>query len=1126
MKKILLLIFIIQSSISLAQFNETAPWMDSVHKKNTGDATIDEIKTAFDKYWENKNYKKRGSGYKPFMRWENHWRNNVDELGYLISPQQLWAEWEKKTNNQISRNSIENAVSNWEPLGPYNFVNSGSWSSGQGRVNVVVVDPNNANTLYFGAPAGGIWKSTDAGVNWTPMSDYLPQIGVSGIAIDHTNSDIIYIATGDKDASDTYSVGVLKSTDGGLTWNTTGLTFTNTSTLANEIFMHPTNPEILWVATSDGLYKTINSGTTWVRKLTGNIKDIKIKPGDPNYVYAVTANRFYRSTNSGETFSQISNGMPANSGRLIIDITPANPEYVYVLSARTNWSHQGLYKSTDSGQTFAKTFNNTDIFEADQAWYDMALAVSDTNADEVYTGVLNIWKSTNGGNTFAKLNNWNQPFQAAYTHADIHFLRFYDGVLFCGSDGGIYKSSNGGITFTDLTGTAQIGQFYKISVSKQTSTKIAGGLQDNGGYALSDNIWRNYFGADGMDTAIDPNNSNKFYGFIQNGGGLYFSNNAGGSLGGSISAPSGQNGNWVTPLAINSQGELYSGFIGLYKLVNNVWTLHSTSTFSGGNIEKITIDPTNDAIIYVGDGSNLYKSVDGGVTFFNANSFISAITGIEVNSLNNEIVYVTTSGSNGSVFKSTSGGANFVNIGQGLPNIAKNVIKHQGNHVNNPLYVGTSLGVYYLDDTLSSWIPFDINLPNVEVTDLEIHLLDEKIIAATYGRGIWQSPIPTQLAQNDIALVSLEDPIIDEINCNVNSISFLVKNTGISTVTNFVLNYTINNTPFVYDWSGSLESLASTSVQIDGLTFIRGKSTIVGTVQMENDTFLNNNSINVSVLNNDNGTVGSLNTFESPFTNLVTSQGGTDNLWQRGIPTGAVLNTAASGTRVYGTNLSGNYSDATKAYLYSQCYNLNQIANPVLKFKMAYDLEENWDVLYVEYSTNIGQTWNVLGTANDPNWYNSNQTSQMADNCYNCPGAQWTGTNTSILQYEYPLNQFINQSNIIFRFVFHSDEAVNKEGVIIDDLLVEGTLSSEEFDSKSISVFPNPTNGLFTISYGNLNPTKVEVFDVTGKTILTLQSNALSDSQTQINLEKASTGVYFIKISNDKNQTVKRIIKK
>ena len=1126
MKKILLLLLFFQFSSSIAQFNSTAPWMDSVQKKETGDATIDEIKAAFDKYWKDKNYKAKGSGYKPFMRWENHWRNKVDNSGHLLTPEQMWNAWNQKNQDRVNRNSTLSAISNWEPLGPFNHINTGSWSSGQGRVNVIVVDPNNANTLYLGAPAGGIWKSTDAGLNWTPLSDYLPQIGVSGIAVDYTNSNIIYIATGDKDAADSYSIGVLKSLDGGLTWNTTGLTFNNNSTLASEIFMHPSNPDILWVATSVGFYKTTDAGVTWVQKLGGNVKDIKLKPGNPDVIYAVTPNRFYRSTNGGENFTQISSGMPTNSGRLIIDVTPANPEYVYVLSARTNWSHQGLYKSTNSGLTFAKTFNNTDIFEANQAWYDMALAVSDTNAEEVYTGVLNVWKSTNGGSSFMKLNNWSNPFQATYTHADIHFLRFYNGVLYCGSDGGIYVSSNSGESFTDLTATAQIGQFYRISVAKQTSSKIAGGLQDNGGYAFSGNVWRNYYGADGMETAIDPNNSSNFYGFIQNGSGLYFSTNSGNSLSGSINAPDGQSGNWITPLAINSLGELYAGFNGLYKLNINAWTLVSTTSFSSGNLEKITIDPSNDNVIYVGDENNLFKSTDKGITFSLVDSFSNAITGIEVHSQDSNIVYVTTAGTSGSVFKSTTGGMGFLNIGAGLPNIGKNVIKHQGNHVDNPLYVGTSLGVYYRDDTMSEWVPFDTNLPNVDVTDLEIHVLDEKIIASTYGRGVWQSSIPTQLAQNDLALISLDDPSIENINCNVNSLSFLVKNTGLSTVTNFTLNYTINGVPNNFIWNGNLVSLATTTIEISGLSLIRGKSVIQGTVVLPNDSFANNNSINVEILNNDNGLVGSLNTFETPFSNLVTSQAGGTSLWQRGIPTGTLLNTTSSGVRVYGTNLSGNYTDGTKAYLYSQCYNFSQISNPFIRFKMAFDLELNWDILYLEYSTDIGQTWNVLGSANDANWYNSSRTPQTADDCNNCPGAQWTGTNTTMLEYSYMLNQFIGQSNIIFRFVFHSDEAVNNEGVIIDDFIIDGTLSTSDFSLNEIAIYPNPSNGLFTLTYGNYKPQKVEVFDVTGKIILTIEENALSDDKIQLNLEKASTGVYFVKIINENHHVVKRIIKK
>jgi hypothetical protein len=134
---------------------------------------------------------------------------------------------------------------------------------------------------------------------------------------------------------------------------------------------------------------------------------------------------------------------------------------------------------------------------------------------------LNVWKSTNGGTAVTKLNSWSNPSGPSYTHADIHYLGFHGNKLFCGSDGGIYVSENNGANFTDLTAGVQISQFYKIAVAKQTSANMVGGLQDNGGHAYSGGQWKNYYGADGMDTAINPTNQNQYYGFIQNGSSMY-----------------------------------------------------------------------------------------------------------------------------------------------------------------------------------------------------------------------------------------------------------------------------------------------------------------------------------------------------------------------------------------------------------------------------------------------------------------------------------------------------------------------------------------------------------------------------------------------------------------------------
>ena len=223
-------------------------------------------------------------------------------------------------------------LSNWESLGPCDHTNTASWSSGQGRVNTFTIDPNHPNTYYVGTPAGGIWKSVDAGVNWSPLTDYLPQIGVSGIAVDHTDSNVIYIATGDDDAGDSYAVGVWKSTDGGNTWNNTGSLLGSPYSM-NEIFVYPDDHNTIIVATSSGTHKSTDGGTTWIRKYSGNVRGLKMRPNDPTTWYAITSNTFLKSTDSGESFQSVPISNFAGAGRLEIDVTPANPDYVYIVRA-------------------------------------------------------------------------------------------------------------------------------------------------------------------------------------------------------------------------------------------------------------------------------------------------------------------------------------------------------------------------------------------------------------------------------------------------------------------------------------------------------------------------------------------------------------------------------------------------------------------------------------------------------------------------------------------------------------------------------------------------------------------------------------------------------------------------
>ncbi|WP_165750194.1 thrombospondin type 3 repeat-containing protein [Cellulophaga sp. Z1A5H] len=1075
------------STFSYSQFNENAPWMDNLEKnsvsskKNNTSHSLYDISKAFDEYWENKDYTKKGSGFKPYKRWENYWGYYIDKDGNLPTPNKLWESWKAK---QGSIGKALNPTANWNAIGPFTHDTYSGALSGQGRVNAITVDPNNSNIWYVGAPAGGIWKSINNGSSWVNLFDDFPQIGVSGIAVDPNNSQIVYIATGDDDAADSYSVGVFKSIDGGNSWNETGLNPSNSNTnlLMSEITINPTNSNIIWVSTSNGLQKSIDGGNTWEVKLGGNVQDFKLKPNSPNTIYAVTSNSFSKSTDGGDTFTEITNGLPTTSGRLAIGISQSNPSGIYILRALTganSFAFGGLYKSLDSGESFQRTASEQDIFESNQAWFDLAIEVSPSNFNEVYTGCLNVWKSTNAGDTFIRVNRWNVSDQG-YTHADIHTIKMYNNKLFVGSDGGIYMSENGASSFTDYTAGLSISQFYRISVAKNDSGKITGGLQDNAGFIRDQEQWNVFTGGDGMDYEIDPNNSSLIYGFVQFGSSLFISSDSGQSVG-IVGAPSDTNGNtiqgnWITPLAISSDGSVYAGFDALYKLVNNQWSKISSS-IGTGNIDDIEIDPKNPDIIFAAESNLLYRSSNGGATFSIIKILDSEISDIAINSNDSNIIYATTSDRVGvelskqpterGVFKITIDGSTSTseNITYDIPtDQAFFSIAHQGRHTDNPIYVGTSLGVYRLDDTLTEWEEYYTDLPNVAISDLEINLDGEKIIASTYGRGVWESTIPIQIPENEVRLISIS-PSSNTVFCGEFAPTAIVENQGLNEITTIEISYTIGESAIKnFTWSGNLLSNETTTIELPLETAATyGESNINLTATIENDTYDDNNNLSNRFFVNKTDIGGVINTFETEQESLITyNDGNAESVWQKGVPTGSKLNQASSGTNVYATNLSGDYPNSTKANLLSNCYDMTTILAPVLKFDMAYDLELNFDIIYVEYSIDSGSTWGVLGNIDSqPNWYNSNRTnanSEEADDCQNCPGAQWTGENTEITEYSYDFTanaangekDLTTETNVLFRIVFQSDPAVTGEGAIIDNLVVDGFLDDDDDDNDGI----------------------------------------------------------------------------
>ena len=643
-----------------------------------------------------------------------------------------------------------------------------------------------------------------------------------------------------------------------------------------------------------------------------------------------------------------------------------------------------------------------------------------------------------------------------------------------------------------------------------------------------------------MDAASDPSDENVFYGLTQNGGFLTRTSNAGVSGTTITTAPAG--GNWVTPLVMNKGSELYGGYDQLYRLENGGWSQVSNHGFNG-NLEVIEIDPSNNEKIYVGRGLNLYFSDDRGENFVTRSPAQTGLTGnfissIEVHNSNSDIIWVSTSGfdpqfpssgqTGGGVYKSIDGGQTFTNITGALPGEAKLVVRHHPFSNNNSIYLGTALGVYHFNDDTNAWEVFSTNLPNVAVTDLEINPYDATITASTYGRSVWQSAIPViSVPENDADLLKITSPSTAGVVCGTALPKISVINNGSQTLTNLTINYNVDGgANQVFNWTGSIPSNETETIDLPGVSASQGEHTLNVELVQSNDANLFNNTSSTSFEVNESGAGQVLYTFgdANPGTGenadpWITSS----SFWSIGNPTTTNFSgLVASG---YVSNPNGNYADNSVALLTSPCYDMTTLVDPVLKFKMAFDIELNWDVLYMQYSIDGGNTWQVLGTADDPNWYNSNF--QNAGRPLTI-GSQWTGTDTTLRDYSYDLAAFTDEPSMVFRFVFATDQNTNGEGAVIDDFTIDASqvLSVDELDSANFAIYPNPSDQIFMIDRASFfgENMDIDVYDLTGK--LVLKRSNITDRAYPLDMSDVSKGVYFMRITIDNSSLVKKLILK
>lgn len=720
---------------------------------------------------ERKQEEKAGEYPNEWFRMQRAYPNH--RINYEARDAALDRYFEKRTGAGLSREA------SWTFEGPVNV---------GGRISALAMHPDDMSTIYAGAASGGVYKSTDGGAGWSPIFDEALSLSIGDIEIAPSDPDVVYVGTGEANAgggSLTYDgYGMYRSDDGGDTWEHIGLT--NSGSIGR-IAVHPQDPGIVFVAAMGrlfsnnmerGIFRSVDGGQTWekvlyISSMTGGI-DIVIHPGSPDTLYAAMWQRertpeqrtyggtecgIYRSYDGGDTWLELTGGLPSPSpdaGRIGIDIARSDPDILYAIYADKIGYFDGVFKTTDGGDTWTRTNDATLAgMYSSYGWWFGRIAVDPTDPAIVFGIGFDLYKTENGGQTWF---NTSGPVHVDQHDIIIHPLDHEYVVL--GNDGGVYISDDGGSASSwDHLQNMGITQFYTCEIDHQAPERLYGGTQDNGTNRTmtgSPGDWEHIYWGDGFYVLVDPQDQDYVYAEYQYG------NFARSTNGGSTFYPamtgisSGDRKNWNTPVVFDPLNPevLYYGANRLYRTVNRAvsWLAISPDLTGGpgsgnqvyGTITTIDVAPSNTSYIYVGtDDGNVWITRDGGGEWTNISAGLPDrwVTRVAVDPYDENIAYVTLSGYRWDsyqphILKTVDAGESWTDISGDLPEAPVNDIIIDPDY-DSTLYVATDFGVYVTWSGGTKWFMLGEGLPNVPVTDLDYHQPTRKLVAATYGRSMY-----------------------------------------------------------------------------------------------------------------------------------------------------------------------------------------------------------------------------------------------------------------------------------------------------------------------------------------------------------------------------------------------------
>jgi hypothetical protein len=694
----------------------------------------------------------------------------------------------------------------WVPIGPAPTAGAGPGGAVSGRINAIAVSPNNTELILVASATGGIWRSTNGGTTFVPVTDTLADVAVGTIAFAPSDPNIVYAGLGDND-NGYWGTGVLRSNDAGATWTRVSTAPFPARSQATRIRVDPTNPERVYITLHSFLNQTTggngiggvlvstNGGVNWTVILNGIASDLAIHPTNPQILYA--AIRFgsnaaaprglFRSTNSGQNWTNVLaspyDAETDSTRDFRVAVTPAAPDRVFVYYGTDGPPKElRIEVSNDAGVTFSdRGVISNNILDPGQFGYNTYLEASPTDPNTIYVGARDTFRSTDGGVTFTNLNNsFAPPYdpgtfteQLQKIHTDQQAFAFEPGsstTFYAGNDGGIFKTTNGGQTFTSLNQTLSLVQFIGISLHPTDPSRTYGGSQDNGSQrrvSTGSLGWTEYVGGDGGKSVINPVNPSMVFPSYTNGNIGRVTNNGTGTS--SIIATSevfGEQGDearigFYPPIVSNGvDPRIYSGSWRLFictdcdDLTRNLdggaaptWTAPGGmfDQTKGGvdTLSAIAIARSNLNVIYTGSAQGRAMiSTNGGANWTDITAGLPdrSIRSIVVNPTDPALVYLTVSGyGSGHVFRSTNSGGNWTDISSNLPNIPTSAFAID-RLTPTTLYAGTDIGVFRSTDNGANWSVFNNGLPPVPVMEFASQA-GGLIQLATYGRGMYELPV-------------------------------------------------------------------------------------------------------------------------------------------------------------------------------------------------------------------------------------------------------------------------------------------------------------------------------------------------------------------------------------------------